>query len=160
MAAVTRFSKANGYIEFPLKQMAIDFLRTLPHTTGAQLFAKDKVNPNNPGAQVFIIAIAKATYKRSVCALIDGSPSSYYEWMGDGMKVLDETVKNTINMDMEGVARSRPFNEDIVWVVDFVSAAIGARYKVVVPKCQWVVLKCDYDVVKQKYIYFLAQKRR
>ena len=67
------------------------------------------------------------------------------------MKVLDEMVKNTIDMDMEGVARSRPFNDDIVWVVDFVSVAIEARYKVVVPKSQWVVLKCDYDVVKQNF---------
>ena len=162
MDADTRFSKAHGYIEFPLKQMAIDFLRTLAQTTGAQLFARDKDNPNNPGAQVFIIAIAKAIYKRSVYALIAGTPASYYEWMGDGMKVLDETVKNTIDMDMEGVARTRPFNEDIVWVVQFVSAAIEARYKVVVPKSQWVVLKCDYDVVKQKFIFFLAysQKRK
>ena len=151
MDADTRFSKAHGYIEFPLKHMAIDFLRTLAQTTGAQLFAKDKDNPNNPGAQVFIIALAKAIYKRSVYALIGGTPASYYEWMGNGMKVLDETVKNTIDMDMEGVARSRPFNDDIVWVVNFVSAAIEARYKVDVPKNQWVVLKCDYDVVKHKF---------
>ena len=92
MDADTRFSKAHGYIEFPLKQMAIDFLRTLAQTTGAQLFAKDKDNPNNPGAQVFIIAIAKAIYKRSVYALIAGTPASYYEWMGDGMKVLEADV--------------------------------------------------------------------
>ena len=72
------------------------------------------------------------------------------------MKVLDETVKNTIDMDMEGVARTRPFNEDIAWVVQFVCAAIEARYKVVVPKSQWVVLKCDYDVVKQKFIFFFG----
>ncbi len=82
-------------------------------------------------------------------ALIDGSPASYYERMGGGMKILDETIKNTIDMDMECVARSRPFNEDIVWVIEFVCAAIEAGYEVVVPKNQWVVLKCDYDVVKQ-----------
>ena len=67
------------------------------------------------------------------------------------MKALDETAKNTIDMDMEGVAQTRPFNDDIVWVVEFVSAAMEARYKIVVPKSQWVVLKCDYDVVKQKH---------
>ena len=151
MDADTRFLRAHGYIEFPLKQLAINFLRTLPQTTGAQLFARDKDNPNNPGAQVFIIAIAKATYKRIVYALIAGTPVSYYEWMGNGMKVLDEMVKNTIDMDMEGVARSRPFSDDIVWVVDFVSVAIEARYEVIVPKNQWVLLKCDYDIVKQKF---------
>jgi phage/plasmid-associated DNA primase len=151
MDALTRFSKANRYMEFPLKALAIEFLRTLPGTSGAQLFAKDKFNENNPGAQTFIIAIAKAIYKRSVYALIEGRPTSFYEWMGDCMKIGDETVKNTIDIDMEGVSKARQFNEDIAWVVVFVSAAIEKRYKVVVNKDQWVVLKCDYDDIKQKH---------
>lgn len=146
-----KFEKANEYLEYPLKQMAIEFLLTLPNKTGAQLFAKDKINAKSPGAQTFIVAHAKRIYRRSVCAAIDGQPASYYEWMGGNMKISDETVKNTIDLDMEGVPQSRPFNNDIVWVVQFVNAAIEARYKIVVHNNQWIVLKCHYDSVKQKY---------
>ena len=146
-----KFEKANGYLEYPLKQMAINFLVTLPDTTGAHLFARDKINADKPGAQIFVVAHPKRIYRRSVCAAINGQPTSYYEWMGGNMKIRDETVKNTIDLDMEGVPQSRSFNDDIVWVVEFVNAAIEARYKVVVHNNQWIVLKCHYDSVKQKY---------
>ena len=146
-----KFEKANGYLEYPLKQMAINFLVTLPDTTGAHLFARDKINADKPGAQIFVVAHPKRIYRRSVCAAINGQPTSYYEWMGGNMKIGDETVKNTIDLDMEGVPQSRPFNNDIVWVVQFVNAAIEARYKIVVHNNQWIVLKCHYDSVKQKY---------
>ena len=154
MDEITRFDKANGYIEFPLKKMAIDFLLNLPDTTEAQLFAKDKINSDTPGAQTFIVSHTKRIYRMSVYALIEGKPLSVYEWMGTSMKKKDTTVKNTIDMDMEGVPKSRPFNEDIVWVVSFVSAAIEKHYEVIVARDQWVVLKCDFDDVKQKYIFF------
>ena len=151
MDPLKKFEKANGYLEYPLKQMAISFLITLPDTAGAHLFARDKINADNPGAQIFVVAHPKRIYRRSVCAAIDGQPASYYEWMGGRMKIGDETVKNTIDLDMEGVPPSRSFNDDIVWVVEFVTAAIEARYKVVVHNNQWIVLKCHYDSVKQKY---------
>ena len=151
MDAITRFTKANGYIEFPLKKMAIEFLLALPDATEAQLFAKDKPNSDSPGAQTFIISHAKRIYRMSVGALIDEKPLSVYEWMGDFMKKNDMTVKNTIDMDMEGVPKSRAFNDDIVWVISFVSTAIEARYRVIVKRDQWVVLKCDFDEAKQKH---------
>jgi hypothetical protein len=105
----------------------------LPHTISAQVFARDKAESENPGAQVFIVAFAKRIFRRSDNATVNGESSSFYEWMGPKLKIHDETVKNTIDLDMTGVPQSRSFNDDIVWVVKFVSSAMEARYKVVVP---------------------------
>jgi hypothetical protein len=69
MDALTRFSQANRYMEFPLK-LAIEFLLTLPGTSGAQLFAKEKLNENNAGAQTWMsgeLHKATATSNYSYC---------------------------------------------------------------------------------------------
>ena len=58
MDALTKFTQAHGYIEFPFKKLAIEFLLALPDETEAQLFAKDKPNSDTPGAQTFIISHA------------------------------------------------------------------------------------------------------
>ncbi len=93
MDAITKYTKANGYIEFPRKKMAVEFLLALPDATEAQLFAKDKPDSDTPGAQTFIISHTKRIYLMSFGALIDKKPLSVYEWMGDFMKKKDTTVR-------------------------------------------------------------------
>ena len=145
-------AKNTNYAEYPLKQPAIDVLNSLPATHNAQLFAKDKGDVNNPGSQIFVVATPKQIYQRSVCSLIDGSPTSYYEWMGPNQKCNgDETVKLVLDLDMEGVPSSRPFNNDIVWVVVFVNRAIRRLFRIDVPTNLWIVLKTSYDPIKRKH---------
>ena len=67
------------------------------------------------------------------------------------MKIGDTTVKTGVDLDMEGVTVTRAFNDDIRWVAEFINDAIVLRYKVEVPLDHWVVLKCDYDPIKQKH---------
>ena len=67
------------------------------------------------------------------------------------MKILDPSVKCGVDLDMEGVAESRMFDDDIVWVAVYINKAIEKRYQVHVDLEQWVVLKCDYDPIKRKF---------
>ena len=156
-----QFRDSNRFKNFSFKALAVAFLLRLPADSGAQIFARDIV-PNDKaknddcqkkkgGAKTFYVSIPKAIYRRSDSALTNGEPEMLYEWAGDNMKIGDATVKTGVDLDMEGVTVTRAFNDDIRWVAEFINDAIVRRYKVEVPLDHWVVLKCDYDPVKQKH---------
>ena len=67
------------------------------------------------------------------------------------MKLLDSTVKCSAELDMEGVAETRSFDKDIMWVAIYIGEAIARRYKVHVELEQWVALKCNYDPIKNRF---------
>ena len=149
---VSSHVQMSSYAEFALKQAAIDFLKTLPPSSKTQLFARDKGDADNPGSQVFIVSTPKQIYQRSVSPLINNSPANFYEWMGPQQKCNgDDGVKLALDLDMEGVEASRPFNEDILWVVNHVSLALSCAFHVDVPTSLWIALKTDYDPLKCKH---------
>ena len=147
---VEEFHKFNKFVQFKSKAAAIVFMLKLPVESKAQIFARD-IPGRVDNAKTFFAAHPKRIYDKSKFAVIDNNPEFYYEWIGDDMKIVDTTVKTGIDLDMEGVPKSRAFNEDIVWVATYVNDAIDRRYKVQVDLSAWVVLKCDYDPIKQKH---------
>ena len=147
---VEEFQKFNKSVQFKSKAAAIVFMLKLPVESKAQIFARD-IPGRVDNAKTFFAAHPKRIYDKSKFAVIDNNPEYYYEWIGDDMKIVDSTVKTGIDLDMEGVPKSRAFNEDIVWVATYVNDAIDRRYKVQVDLSAWVVLKCDYDPIKQKH---------
>ena len=152
MPPVSSHVQTSSYAEFALKQAAIDFLKTLPPSSKTQLFARDKGDADNPGSQVFIVSTPKQIYQRSVSSLINDSPANFYEWMGPQQKCNgDDGVKLALDLDMEGVEASRPFNEDILWVVNHVSLALSSAFHVDVSTSLWIALKTDYDPLKRKH---------
>lgn len=156
------FKTSHRFKEFQYKVWAVAFLLKLPADSGAQVFARDIVFDDKKlddgpkknaggGAKTFYVSVPKVIYRRSDSALANGKPEMYYEWAGENMKIADTTVKTGVDLDMEGVPATRPFNDDIVWVATYINHAITQRYKVEVELSLWVVLKCDYDPVKQKH---------
>lgn len=157
-----QFKTSHRFKEFQYKVWAVAFLLKLPADSGAQIFARDIVfddkklddgpkKNGGTGAKTFYVSVAKVIYRRSDSALTNGKPEMCYEWAGENMKIADTTVKTGVDLDMEGVPVTRPFNDDIVWVATYINHAITQRYKVEVKLSLWVVLKCDYDPVKQKH---------
>ena len=149
-----------NYAEYTLKQEAIDVLQHLPASSDAQLFARDKGDVDRPGSQVFIVSTPKEIFHRSVGALINGTPANFYEWMGPCQKANgDESVKLALDLDMDGIDASRPFNDDIVWTVDRVGQALKNAYDIDVPRNLWIALKTNYDPVKRKHSAHLILDR-
>ena len=159
-AGHSSLARSFNYAEYTLKQQAIDALQILPANSHAQLFDRDKGDADNPGSQVFVISTPKQIYQRSVSALINGTPTIFYEWMGPFQKANgDESVKLALDLDMEGVDASRAFNDDIVWTVDHVARALENAFHSDVPRSSWIVLKTDYDPIKRKHSAHLVLDR-
>ena len=150
--AHSSLARSINYAEYTLKQEAINALKTLPSSSNAQLFARDKGDVDHPGSQVFIVSTAKQIFQRSVGSLINGTPANFYEWMGPCQKANgDESVKLALDLDMDGIDVFRPFNDDIVWTVDHVGQALKNVFDIDVTRNLWIALKTNFDPVKRKH---------